>query len=219
MNESVLEQVVAGRAPAILPLTVEQYQRMIASGILREGQPTELIDGVLVRKDRSDRGDNPMSQGPRHSLTIKRTERQLRGVEDMGWHLHVQLPVTLGAIQEPEPDISVVRGRVEEYLTRHPGVADILAAVEVSDSTLDYDQTTKQRLYATASIPLYWIVNIPNDRIEVYEQPLADEGRYSTRTDYPRGQTVSLRLSETNLLCIVVADVLPPLGTATPAAD
>src|SRR5262249_4645357 len=110
MSNSVLEEVVAGRAPQVLPLTVDQYHRMIASRILREGQQTELIDGVLVCRDRSDRGGDPMSHGPRHALTLKRTERQLPGVEAFGFHLHVQLPVTLGNIQEPEPDITVVRG-------------------------------------------------------------------------------------------------------------
>jgi hypothetical protein len=59
MNTPLLEQVVAGRAPGVLPLTIDQYYRMIAAGILREGEPTELIDGILVRKDRSDRGGNP----------------------------------------------------------------------------------------------------------------------------------------------------------------
>src|SRR5262249_19419902 len=101
MNVPLLEQVVAGRAPEVLPFTVDQYHQMTASGIWREGEPTELIDGILVRKDRSDRGENPMVHGPRHSLTLKRVERLLRPVEASGCHLHIQLPVTLAGIQEP----------------------------------------------------------------------------------------------------------------------
>jgi hypothetical protein len=210
MSHSVLEQVVAGRAPGVLPLTVDQYHSMIATGILREGQPTELIDGILVRRDRSDRGGNPMSHGPRHSLTLKRTERELRGVEAFGFHLHVQLPVTLGAIQEPEPDVTVVRGKAEEYVGRHPGPADILALVEVSDSTLEYDRTTKQRLFAAAGIAPYWIVNLPEEKIEVYEQPIAAEGRYAARTEYLPGQTVRLSLSSGQHLEVPVSQILPP---------
>jgi len=210
MSDSVLEQVVAGRAPEVLPLTVDQYHSMIAAGILREGQPTELIDGVLVRRDRSDRGGDSMAHGPRHSLTLKRTERQLRAVEAYGFHLHVQLPVTLGAIQEPEPDVSVVRGKAEDYLERHPGQADILALVEVSDSTLEYDRTTKQRLFAAAGIGTYLIVNLPDERIEVYQQPLVSEGRYAARTDYVAGQTLRLVLSPTQQVEFQVSHVLLP---------
>jgi hypothetical protein len=210
MSNSLLEEVVAGRAPQVLPLTVDQYHRMIASGILREGQPTELIDGVLVRRDRSDRGGSPMSHGPRHALTLKRTERQLRGVEAFGFHLHVQLPVTLGTTQEPEPDITVVRGRAEDYQGRHPGPTDIGALLEVSDSTLDYDRTTKQRLYAAAGIAPYWIVNIPDRRIEVYDQPVIAEGRYALRTDYQPEQTLRLTLSPTDFVEVQVSQILPP---------
>ncbi len=167
MNAPLLEQVVAGRAPEVVPLTVEQYHRMLAEGILREGEPTELIDGILVRKDRSDRGGNPMAHGPRHALTLKRLDRLLRPAEACGYHLHLQLPVTLAGIQEPEPDVAVVRGSPEDYQGRHPGPQDIGAHIEVSDSTLDYDRTTKQRLDATAGIGLYWIINLPESQIEV----------------------------------------------------
>jgi Uma2 family endonuclease len=209
---SVLQDVVAGRAPGLLPLTVDQYHRMIASGILREGEPTELIDGILVRKDRSDRGGNPISHGPRHSLTLKRLERLLRGVEGFGCHLHVQLPVTLGDVQEPEPDLSVVRGDPEDYEGRHPGPEDIVAVVEVSDSSLEYDRTTKQRLYAEAGIGLYWIVNLVDGQIEVCEQPLPKQGRYAKRTDCQPGETVRLTISKRRRIDLSVADVLPPEG-------
>jgi Uma2 family endonuclease len=212
MSVSLLQQVVAGRAPEVLPLTVEQYHRMIALGILREGEPTELIDGVLVRKDRSDRGGNPLAHGPRHSLTLKRLERLLRPVEACGCHLHLQLPVTLAGIQEPEPDLAVVRGSPEDYQGRHPGPQDLVAVIEVADSTLDYDRTTKQRLYAAAGISPYWIINLPEGQIEVYDQPLPQEGRYAVRTAYQPGQTVPLRIAAAPPVEVAVAQVLPPVA-------
>ena len=210
MSSLLLEQVVAGRAPAVLPLTVDQYHRMIASGILKEGEPTELIDGILVRKDRSDRGGTPMAHGPRHALTVKRTDRLLRSVETFGWHLHVQLPVTLSAIQEPEPDLAIVKGRAEDYLARHPGPDQIGLLVEVSDSTLEYDRTTKQRLYAVAGIILYWIINLVERQVEVYEQPLAAEGRYGLRTDFRPGQSVHFLVAPQQRIELAVNDILPP---------
>jgi Uma2 family endonuclease len=130
-------------------------------------------------------------------------ERHLRPVEASGYHLHIQLPVTLAGIQEPKPDIAVVRGSPEDYPGRHPGPPDIEAVIEVSDSTLDYDP----------GIGLYWIINLPESQIEVYEQPLPQEGRYAVRTDYHPGQTLRLRL-DAALLELAVADVLPPAGAA-----
>src|SRR5205823_4838937 len=131
--------------------------------------------------DRSDRGGSPTSHGPRHSLTLKRLQRLVRPAEVHGCHLHSQLPVTLSPTQEPEPDLAVVRGRAEDFDDHHPGPADVVVMIEVSDSTLDYDRTTKQRLYAEAGIALYWIVNVPDGQIEVYERPDPVAGRYVTR--------------------------------------
>jgi len=50
-----------------MPLTVEQYHRMLETGILRDGDPYELLDGFLVRKDRSATGTDPMTIGPDHT--------------------------------------------------------------------------------------------------------------------------------------------------------
>lgn len=207
---SILEQIVAGEAPGIVPLSVDQYHQMIANGILREGDSIELIDGVLVRKDRADRGGDPMSHGPRHAYSVKRLQRPFRNVEERGYHLQSQLPVNLGGVQEPEPDLALVRGREEDYARRHPNAADLAAVMEVSDSSLTLDRTTKQRLYASAAIPVYWIVNLADEQIEVYEDPRPAEGAYGRRTDYRRGQSARLSLGPGLEIEVAVADVLPP---------
>jgi Uma2 family endonuclease len=207
---TILEQIVAGQAPGIVPLSVDQYHKMIANGILREGDSIELIDGMLVRKDRAAQGGDPMSHGPRHALAVKRLLRPFRKVEEYGYHLHSQLPVTLGAVQEPEPDLAVVRGREEDYGNRHPGPPDVAAVMEVSDSSLTLDRTTKQRLYATAGVAVYWIVNLVDNQIEVYENPQPEEGKYGRHTDYRKGESVTLALGPGFDVQVSVADVLPP---------
>jgi Uma2 family endonuclease len=206
---NILQQIVAGQAPPIVPLSVEQYHRMISNGILCEGDSIELIDGILVRKDRADKGGDPMSHGPRHAFSVKRLQRSFRGVEGRGYHLHSQLPVTLGGIQEPEPDLALVPGREEDYGRRHPGPADISAIMEVSDSSLTLDRTTKQRLYGGAAIPIYWIVNLVENQIEVYEDPQPDQGKYARRTDSRPGQNVTLALGTELNVEVAVSEVLP----------
>jgi hypothetical protein len=206
---SILDRLRPGDAPMIVPLSAVQYHQMIAQGILREGEAIELIDGLLIRKDRADRGGDPMSHGPRHAAGVKRLLRPFRRVEELGYHLHSQLPVTLGDNQEPEPDLAVVRGQAEDYDRRRPAATDIAAIMEVSDSSLSFDRTTKLRIYANASIPIYVIVNLVDGQIEMYQGPAAENGSYAVRTDYHAGQFVRIALAVDLEIEISVADLFP----------
>lgn len=80
MGVSLPEEIVGRRGPAIVPLTVEQFHRMMETGVLREGDPIELVDGILVYKDRADSQGGTM-HGPIHAHTIDRVQRKLRAVE------------------------------------------------------------------------------------------------------------------------------------------
>ncbi|MEP0853896.1 MULTISPECIES: Uma2 family endonuclease [Cyanophyceae] len=136
-------------------LSVEQYHQMIRLGILSDDDPVELLDGWLVYK---------MPKNPPHRATTKLTRNALEAVIPEGWYVDTQEPITL-ADSEPEPDVVVVRGNTRDYLERHPGASDIALIIEVADSTLEREcpgdtlreRTSKQRLYARAGIPIYWI--------------------------------------------------------------
>ena len=75
---------------------------------------------------------------------------------------------------------------------------------QVADSSVEYDRTTKQRIYASAGIGQYWIVNLPEQQIEVYEQPAPPEGRYARRTVYRPGQTVRLAVGPDHGIDVLV---------------
>ena len=55
---------------SILPLTIEQYLRMIDQKIIPENATTELLRGVVVRKNRSSPGEDPIAHGPRHRMVV-----------------------------------------------------------------------------------------------------------------------------------------------------
>lgn len=179
----------------IVTLTVEQYHRMLAAGVLGDGEPVELIDGVLVPKDRGD----GVTMNPRHRLAMSRLMRLGPRVETLGGHLQLQSPLTLEPHHEPEPDGMLVHGRPERYAERHPGAADVGCVIEVSASSLERDRTTKQRIYATAGIAQYVIVNLVDQRIEVYEEPKPDAGHYGRVRLATGGEIVTLRLGETGV--------------------
>src|SRR5207244_3112541 len=142
-------------------LSVAQYHQMLAAGILNDGDPIELLEGWLVSQ---------MTENPPHRLAAELVRVQLEGVVPSDWHVQSPHPVTTED-SEPEPDASVVRGKRRDYKSRHPAASDLGLMVEVADSSLELDRTTKQRIYARAKIPVYWIVNLIDRQVEVYTHP------------------------------------------------
>ncbi|MBS0204457.1 MAG: Uma2 family endonuclease [Planctomycetes bacterium] len=197
-----------GGTPPLAPITVDQIDRMIEAGILQDGEPIELIDGMLVCKDRSACGEDHMTHHPRHALLISRLQRLLTAsCASAGSFLRIQLPVALSNISAPEPDLAVVRGTEEDYADRHPGPADLVLVIEVADSSLAADRSTKQRLYATAGIPQYWLINLPQSQVEIYERPEPASGTYSQQTIKKPGQILASQLSTSLHVEMGVADL------------
>jgi Uma2 family endonuclease len=195
--------------PRIARLTVDQVEGMLAVGILREGAPIELIDGVLVYKNRSDGGEDPMTIGKKHNLAVqllKELEPELRA---RGCTIQTQGPVRIPPHDEPEPDGAVLRGTPRDYTERLPAASDVCAVLEVSDSSLEYDQTTKLARYARALIAQYVIVNLRNDCVEVHEDPAAAEERYEVTRVLRRGNKLDIRLDDGLRFEIEVSRLLP----------
>jgi Uma2 family endonuclease len=177
----------------IAPLTVDQVHAMLRAGILQEGTPIELIDGQLVYKNRSAAGKEPMTVGELHNLVVKLLAELDAELRTRGCHLQAQGPVSMPPHNEPEPDGAVLRGTPRNYATRLPTAHDAEAIVEVADSSLRYDRTTKLAIYAGAAVAQYVIVNIPDDVVEVYEDPDPQKRKYRTTTILRRGEAVSIR--------------------------
>ena len=51
----------------------------------------------------------------------------------------IQDPIHLDDSSEPQPDIALLKPRVDYYAAAHPGPADTLLIVEVAESSLAYD--------------------------------------------------------------------------------
>ncbi len=201
MNSTFLDHT----SMAVVPLTVEQYHGMRQAGILDEDEPVELLDGLLVYKDRG--GNVPVS--PLHSFVTQRMMRLVPALEERGCHLRLENPVTLPPSHEPEPDAAVVKGRLEDYLDGHPGPDDVCCVIEVSDSSLRSDRTTKQSIYAGAGVGQFIIVNLIENRIEVHGKPNIVEKCYGVVQILHRGDTILLDVAGEQTLDVPVADWLP----------
>ena len=186
-------------------LTVDQYHRMLETGILADGEPVELLDGLLVVKDRGP----AMTLSPQHRFTVSLLMRLAPRIEASGAHLELQSPITFAPKNEPEPDGMIVRGRLEDYAERHPGPEDVSCVIEVAESSLKRDRTTKQRIYATAGIPQYLILNLVDRQIEIREDPLASAGRYRTAHVVGKDERVALNLPDGRVVEVAGEELLP----------
>src|SRR5437762_12339480 len=179
--------LLGGNPPPPFPVrrfTVDEYHRMIQTGILTEDDRVELLEGWIVPK---------MPHNPPHDSVLDQSQETLRSVLPPGWRLRIQSAITTPD-SEPEPDIAIVQGPANRYRTRHPEPLDIAMLAEVSDSTLANDRGLKAQLYARAGIAVYWIINLVDNQVEVYTDPTGPDPapRYRQRQDYRAGDTITL---------------------------
>jgi Uma2 family endonuclease len=158
------------QAPSRHRLDVDAYYKMAEAGILTRADRVELIDGEIFDLN---------AIGSPHAGKTNRLARFFAQAAADGHVLtSVQNPLRLDAYNELEPDFLLLRPRADDYQASHPGAADVLLLVEVSDSSLAYDRGRKLALYAKFKVPEVWIIDIAGSTIEIYRQP--QDGAYSS---------------------------------------
>jgi hypothetical protein len=178
--------------------TVEQYRSLIQTGVIPESPSHELLDGLIVIKDRRDSFKEPLlAHGKRHAAAMMRLSFILgRSIAD-GHFAQFQLPLICGPSHAPEPDAAILKGTPNDYTDRLPTAADAVALFEVSDSSLDHDTTTKLAVYAEAAIPHYIVVNLRDMTLDHYSSPA--KGSYSHLTRLQISDTLHLAIGSTTL--------------------
>lgn len=143
-------------------LTVDDYYRMAEVGLLPPDARVELIEGEII--------DMAPSGAP-HGVTVDLLAERLIQASAGSALVRVQGAIRLGTHSEPEPDIAVLKRRLDRYAKNQPSADDGLLIVEVSDTTLRYDLERKGPLYALHGIPEYWVVDIAARRVHVFRDP------------------------------------------------
>jgi Uma2 family endonuclease len=159
------------QAPSRHRLNVDAYTRMAEAGILTDPRRVELIDGEII--------DMPAIGSPHAAVTNRLARLFSRALHDEVALVSVQSPLRLDAYNEPEPDLMLLRPRLDDYRASHPGAGDVLLLAEVSESSLAYDRSTKLALYPRFGVPEVWIVDLLGGAVEVYREP--KEGAYGSR--------------------------------------
>ena len=163
--------------------TRAQYAQLGAAGFFTEKR-YQLIRGEII-----DMG----KEGPRHFTMVGVAVEVFRAAFGAGFYIRQAGPIGFED-SEPEPDVAVVPGSIRDYIADHPATA--LLAVEVAETSLAYDTTTKAELYATAGIPEYWVVDLEGRRLLVYRDPaplaaVLDASAYGTQLVYTAGDAVT----------------------------
>jgi Uma2 family endonuclease len=181
--------------------TGAEYDKLIEIGVLTKHDKVELLEGYVVLK---------MAINPPHNNATNVLLELLIRLVPAGWVVRGQATAKLTE-SRPEPDVALARGNRRTYFTHNPEPADLGLVVEVSDSSLDRDQLDKSRIYARDKIPVYWIVNLVDRRVEVYSDPNGpgDDPRYHTLNVFAAGTLVPVVLDGVTVGTIAVNDLLP----------
>jgi len=150
--------LLLNRAPRLF--TFEEYYRLAEVGVLRPDERVELVEGEIVLKS---------PQDPKHARAISWCNNLFSQAFGETHLVRVQLPIRIGSKSELEPDLSLLLKSRAVALEEHPTTVDFV--LEVANTSLKFDRGEKQRLYALASIPEYWIVNVRDRMVEVYRDP------------------------------------------------
>jgi Uma2 family endonuclease len=154
--------------------SVAEYHHIIETGLL-EGKPVELLEGEIIEMS---------PEGPLHTSTNYSVAEYLRELLRGKAVIREAHPVTLDN-SEPEPDIAIVASPYTNYLTRHPFAEDIYWLIEISDRTLKKDLEEKTITYARNRIPEYWVIDLPNKKLWIFNQPQSD--RYQNCSEFTTG--------------------------------
>jgi Uma2 family endonuclease len=182
---------MATTEPHVKRWTRDEYYKMGDAGLF-EGKRVELIDGEIIEMSPA---NHP------HVLALSKTTNVLMYIFSGRYWVRSQAPLLITGTSEPEPDVAVVAGAMTEH-SDHPRTA--LLVVEVADSTLAYDRSTKASLYAAAGIQEYWILNLVDRQLEIYRDP---KGSYASKTFLKDGASVTPLAAPQAV--IAISDLLP----------
>jgi hypothetical protein len=146
---------------------VTDYYRLLDVGIPPEDTSKELITGDIM----SIPPPTPRHAACRAGLNALFFQRHYNEFATIG----VKHPVRLTEYTEPIPDLVLLRRRSDFYKKAHPVPSDVQLIVEIGDDFIDYDRDVMLPLYAQVNITEVWLVNLPANIIEVYNQPDGEE--------------------------------------------
>ncbi len=174
---------------------IHEWRKLGEANIFPPDSRIELIEGEIIEM---------APVGSHHSSHLKRINKLFSSlVMDMAI-VAVQDPLQLSDLSEPEPDFMLLRPVPDFYYEKHPIAQDVFLLIEVADSSLNFDQNQKLRLYAMHNVPEFWLLNLIDNCLEVYRKPKGEV--FAEKTTLYSGDKISL--SQLPDICIQVSEIL-----------
>ncbi len=165
--------------------TIEEFMQIEAAGVFPPDSRFELIRGEIIEMP----WHSWVHMGRVNKLNRVFTSRLGESVV-VSVQNEVHIP-DLKPMSRPKPDVALLKPLPEFFGPWAPVPDEVLLLVEISDTSLRYDRTTKTPLYAEAGIQEYWILNIVEQVLEVYAEPV--NGEYRRTQILKPGDTITLQ--------------------------
>jgi hypothetical protein len=189
-------------------LTRSDAEAMMRLGIIPEDASTELLNGLIVHKDRAAVGENPLMVGREHRKCVEQLSDLRIQIRSEVRHVQSQQPLVCSETHVPEPDFAVIRGTLDDY-TDLPTAADAWCVVQVADASYERDAGEKLRGYARAGIEQYIIINLRNRTAEVYTRPDREAGGYPRPTVIAADAALPIRVGTEEFFSVPMSQILP----------
>jgi Uma2 family endonuclease len=165
--------------------SLDDYHRMIEFGILT-GRQVELINGEII---------NMSPEGPEHAQITTDAGDYLRELLGAKALVRDAKPITIpDSNSEPEPDLAIVEPNRSVYRIHHPYPENIFWVIEYSQTSLSKDLDVKRKTYACALIPEYWVVDLKNQQVKIFREPI--DGDYTVELTLNLGEISPLAFPE-----------------------
>jgi Uma2 family endonuclease len=163
------------------PLTVEEFEALAETEGWDEDTRVELLDGEVVWM-------SPIND-PHIGCVNRLTQLFSRHYAGDVALVSVQNPIRIEDYDEPQPDLALLKPRVDYYATAKATPADVLLLVEVADRTLRTDLGRKARIYASGGVTEYWVVDLNHRVLYMHRSPA--RGTYAVRQVLAPGERVA----------------------------
>ncbi len=180
-------------------VTLAEYHRMAEAGVFGVDPHIELLEGMIVAR---------ATENSPHVLATDLVQSLLTRLVPPGFYVSMGNPVAIAERDsEPEPDAAIVRGTPRDYTARRRTARDAAVVIEITDTSYDLDSRVKTALYGAAGVPIYWLLDLNRQRLEIHSDPSLDG--YRRRVEREADALVPILLDGVEVAQFPLREILP----------
>jgi Uma2 family endonuclease len=181
--EAVLENEVKSAEYSRHHFNVDDFQLMARVGVLSPNARVELLEGQIY---------NMSPIGPFHGGVCDLLTEYFVKASNGRWIVRVQTSIHLASDSQPQPDLVLAKPAPHRYKMRHPAPEDIFLVIEIAQTSLPHDSGYKRPLYARAGITEVWIVDLNNEVLRIFRNPVGET--YTDTQELRAGQFATMEI-------------------------